>query len=166
MSKYRFLADTYETERLKVLSVWSMFDDRDLAVKPHATRGRNALEHMAHQCISEYNWFRNMFGIDTGGSPVPSPESRAGFAECYARDSATRLAALREKDDAWWETEVAFFDVPRTRAWIMVRRIAHTAHHRGQQTFLLRMLGRDVLSTYGPTEDTGDRVIYKNNPFL
>jgi hypothetical protein len=37
----------------------------------------------------------------------------------------------------------------------MVRRIAHTAHHRGQQTAMLRMLDRDVWSTYGPTADTG-----------
>ena len=49
----------------------------------------------------------------------------------------------------------AFFGVPRSRAWIMVRRIAHTSHHRGQQMALLRMLNREVYSTYGPTADTG-----------
>ncbi|MFL5496629.1 MAG: DinB family protein, partial [Gemmatimonadales bacterium] len=32
----------------------------------------------------------------------------------------------------------------RSRAWILVRRIAHTAHHRGQQTILLRQLGREL----------------------
>jgi hypothetical protein len=37
----------------------------------------------------------------------------------------------------------------------MVRRIAHTAHHRGQQTAMLRMLNRDLHSTYGPSADTG-----------
>ena len=37
----------------------------------------------------------------------------------------------------------------------MVRRIAHTSHHRGQQMAMLRMLGRDVHSNYGPTSDTG-----------
>ena len=37
----------------------------------------------------------------------------------------------------------------------MVRRIAHTAHHRGQQMAMLRMLGRDLHSNYGPTADTG-----------
>jgi hypothetical protein len=62
---------------------------------------------------------------------------------------------MRTKPDAWWEEEVAFFEVTRTRAWIVTRRIAHTAHHRGQQTALLRMLGRDLHSTYGPTADTG-----------
>ncbi len=37
----------------------------------------------------------------------------------------------------------------------MTRRIAHTAHHRGQLLGLLRMLGRDLYSNYGPTADTG-----------
>jgi hypothetical protein len=48
-----------------------------------------------------------------------------------------------------------FFEVSRSRAWIVTRRIAHTAHHRGQQTAMLRMLERDLHSTYGPTADTG-----------
>jgi hypothetical protein len=37
----------------------------------------------------------------------------------------------------------------------MVRRVAHTSHHRGQLMAMLRMLGRDVHSNYGPTADTG-----------
>jgi len=37
----------------------------------------------------------------------------------------------------------------------MVRRIAHTAHHRAEQTTLLRLLGRQVWSVYGPAVDTG-----------
>jgi hypothetical protein len=73
----------------------------------------------------------------------------------YAEDSAKRLAALRAKEEAWWESETKFFDVPRSRAWVMVRRIAHTAHHRGQQMAMLRMLGGDLHSSYGPTADTG-----------
>ena len=43
----------------------------------------------------------------------------------------------------------------RSRAWVLTRRIAHSAHHRGQLTYLLRMLDRDLHSTYGPTADTG-----------
>jgi DinB family len=37
----------------------------------------------------------------------------------------------------------------------MVRRIAHTAHHRAEMTTLLRLLGRQVHSVYGPSIDTG-----------
>jgi uncharacterized damage-inducible protein DinB len=165
--RYQFLVDTYETERLKVLSVWGMFRDDDLLFRPHPTdpRGRSFLEQMQHQCLSENAWFCNMLGIDVGAPPMPPAESRLGFVLQYSDDSAKRLEVLRSKtDDAWWEQEVAFFDVQRSRAWIFVRRIAHTSHHRGQQMAMLRMLGRDVFSNYGPTADTGEKVIYKPLP--
>jgi uncharacterized damage-inducible protein DinB len=164
--RYSFLTDTYETERLKVLGVWGMFTDDDLLYRPHPsdTRGRSFLEQMQHQCLSENAWFCSMLGIDVGAPPLPPEETRLGFVLQYDTDSLKRLGVLRSKDETWWEEEVAFFDVQRSRAWIMVRRIAHTSHHRGQQMAMLRMLGRDVYSNYGPTADTGKRVIYKLLP--
>jgi len=121
--RYRFLVDTYETERLKVLSVWGMFRDEDLPFRPHPadTRGRSFLEQMQHQCLSENAWFCNMLGIDVGAPPLPSEETRLGFVLQYREDSSKRLAALRTKNESWWEEEVAFFDVRRSRAWIMGR---------------------------------------------
>lgn len=62
---------------------------------------------------------------------------------------------LQSSDEAWWEAETKFFDVARSRAWVMTRRVAHTAHHRGQLMAMLRMLRRELHSTYGPTADTG-----------
>jgi hypothetical protein len=46
MPRYDFLIDTYRTEIDKVVSVWAMFDDADLALRPHPTdpRGRSLLE--------------------------------------------------------------------------------------------------------------------------
>ena len=154
---YEFLVDTYATERLKTLSVWSMFADEDLSFRPPPAdgRGRSVVEQMVHQCVSEDLWFRNMLAIDVAAPPLPNQETRLGFIERYAEDSARRLAVLKEQGQSWWEAEVAFFEVGRSRAWIFVRRIAHSAHHRGQQTAMLRMLGRDLHSTYGPTADTG-----------
>jgi hypothetical protein len=96
-----------------------------------------------------------MLGIDVAAPPLPQPETRIGFLKRYAEDSRKRLAALREKDERWWEEPTTFFDVERSRAWVMTRRLTHTSHHRGQQMAMLRMLGRDLHSTYGPTADTG-----------
>jgi hypothetical protein len=110
---------------------------------------------MVHQCVSENLWFVNMLGIDVNAPPLPVKETRIEFMKRYAEDSGKRLAGLRTKDDSWWESETKFFDVPRSRAWVLVRRIAHTAHHRGQQMAMLRMLGRALHSNYGPTADTG-----------
>jgi uncharacterized damage-inducible protein DinB len=158
--RYEFLIDTYETERIKVISAWSMFADEDLPLRPHPTdkRGRSVREHMVHQCVSEDSWFRTMLDIDVGAPPLPKEETRLEFMRRYAEDSGKRLAALREKNETWWEGQTTFFDVPRSRAWVLTRRIAHTAHHRGQQLALLRIRGRDVHSNYGPTADTGGLV--------
>ncbi len=154
---YDFLVESYATERLKTLAVWSLFRDEDLPVRPHPTdpRGRSVREQMVHQCQSENLWFKGMLGIDVAAPPLPEQEERALFLERYAADSARRLEALRSGDAAWWEAEVPFFDVHRSRAWVLVRRIAHSAHHRGQLTTMLRQLGRELWSTYGPTADTG-----------
>ena len=154
---YDFLIDAYATERLKVLSVWSEFADDDLPVRPNAgdARGRSVLEHMVHQCVSEDTWFRTMLGIDVEAAPLPEREVRIAFIDRYAEHSGMRLERLRHTDETWWQTEATFFDVRRSRAWIMLRRLTHTAHHRGQQMAMLRMLGRDLHSTYGPTADTG-----------
>jgi uncharacterized damage-inducible protein DinB len=155
--KYDFLVETYDTERIKVVSVWSEFKDEDLPVRfrPDDPRGSSVHEQMVHQCISEDVWFRTMLGIDVGAPPLPTPETRIEFVKRYAEDSGKRIAALREKNDAWWEGEINFFDVRRPRTWVMVRRLTHTSHHRGQQLAMLRMLGRDLHSNYGPTADTG-----------
>lgn len=155
--RYLFLVETYATERLKVLSVWSEFRDSDLPVRPREgdPRGRSVHEQMVHQCVSEDLWFRNMLGIDVGAPPLPAQESRMEFIRRYADDSGKRLVALRDKTESWWEEEVPFFDVRRSRAWVMVRRMTHTSHHRGQLMAMLRMLGRELHSNYGPTADTG-----------
>src|SRR5215203_423926 len=155
--KYDFLVETYETERVKVVSVWSEFADEDLPVRPCQSdpRGRSVHEQMVHQCVSEDLWFRNMLGIDVEAPPLPQQETRLEFMKRYAEDSAKRLAALHEKGEPWWEEETQFFDVRHSRAWVMTRRLTHTSHHRGQLMAMLRMLRRDLHSTYGPTADTG-----------
>ena len=154
---FDFLVETYATERIKVLGVWSEFHDADLPVRPREgdPRGRSVREQMVHQCVSENLWFMGMLGIDVGAPPLPAEETRLEFIKRYAEDSGKRLAALQSKGEAWWESQTKFFDVQRSRAWVMVRRIAHTAHHRGQQMAMLRMLGRELHSNYGPTADTG-----------
>jgi len=155
--EYDFLVETYETERIKVVSVWSEFRDEDLPFRPREadSRGRSVHEQMVHQCMSEDLWFRTMLGIDVSAPPLPARETRLEFMKRYAEDSAKRLAELRTKDEHWWESEADFFNVKRSRAWVMTRRLTHTSHHRGQQMAMLRMLGRDVHSNYGPTADTG-----------
>jgi hypothetical protein len=110
---------------------------------------------MVHQCVSEDTWFRNMLGIDVAAPPLPEHETRLEFIRRYAEDSGRRLERLQSTDEQWWEEITHFFDVRRSRAWVMTRRLTHTSHHRGQQMAMLRMVGRELHSNYGPTADTG-----------
>src|SRR5260370_11125976 len=154
--RYELLIETYDTERIKVISAWSMFTDQDLPVRPHLvdTRGRSVHEHMVHQCVSEDTWFRTMLDIDIGAPPLPNEEVRLEFMRRYEEASGKRLNALRDKDEEWWEGETTFFDVRRSVTWVMTRRLTHTAHHRGQLLALLRMHRREEQSKYCPSADT------------
>lgn len=154
MHRYDFLLDTYETERVKTLAVWSLIQEGDMNFRPEP-RARTPREHMVHQCVSEETWMKNMLGIETGQATLPEREVRLEFMKRYAEASARRLVLMRAKPESWFEELARFFDVERSRAWILMRRIAHSAHHRGQLTAYLRFLGRELYSTYGPTADTG-----------
>jgi uncharacterized damage-inducible protein DinB len=157
---WRFFTDSYDSERLKTLTVWSVFRDDDLNLRC-AERARTPLEHMVHQCMSEDTWMRTMLGLETPLAILPPHETRLAFLLHYAAASSLRLALLREMPAGWWTGETRFFDVERTRAWVFLRRIAHSAHHRGQLTLLLRLLGRPVYSTYGPSADTGGLLMHR-----
>src|SRR5262249_23107582 len=77
VSRYQFLIETYRTERLKTLSVWSQIPDARLSWRPEP-RGRTPLEHMVHQCLSEHAWMSSMLGINVATPVLPDPETRLG----------------------------------------------------------------------------------------
>jgi uncharacterized damage-inducible protein DinB len=134
---------------LKTLpKVWAMFRDSEMPWRPHE-RARSVHEQMVHQCVSEDYWMKNFLGIDLGEPALPGAETRLEFMKKYAASSAARLQKLEAMPDAWFEENGPFFDVSRSRAWILVRRFTHSAHHRGQLTTYLRVLGHALYSTYG-----------------
>ncbi len=159
MSKYSFLVDTYETEILKTAGTWETFPEDCMEFRP-TPKARTVLEQFEHQLKSEGAWMREMLEIDVG-EILPSEYTKRNFIEKYRADATKRLAILRDKSDPWWEETTKFFDVPRSRAWIMVRRMNHSTHHRGQLVVYLRLLEQRVTSVYGPTADTDGKVIYR-----
>jgi uncharacterized damage-inducible protein DinB len=154
MSRYDFLVESYRTERLKTLSVWSQIPDARMTFRPEP-RARTPLEHMVHQCVSEDTWMRTMLGVTVSLPALPQQETRPAFLQHYAAASGERLAQIESQPDAWFEAETTFFDVKRSKAWVLTRRLTHSAHHRGQLTVYLRVWGQALYSTYGPTADTG-----------
>src|SRR5262245_15773504 len=120
MSSFDFLVETYRTERLKTLGVWSQVPDERMRFRPEP-RARTPLEHMVHQCVSEDTWMKNMLGIAASRAALPAEETRAAFIEHYGACSAERLTILRQQPDDWYAGETVFFDVPRSRAWVLTR---------------------------------------------
>ena len=155
---YEFLLETYETEILKIVGTWAAFPESAMEFRP-APKSRSVVEQMEHQVQSEGRWMKTMLEIDTG-DPNPRERTQKVFIEKYREDATRRLEILRKRPEAWWEETANFFDVVRSRAWIMTRRISHSSHHRGQLIVYLRVLGLRVPSVYGPTADTDGKVIY------
>src|SRR5712691_3617589 len=87
MTRYSFLTETYATERQKILGVWAMFHDKEMAWRPER-HARSVHEQMVHQCVSEDNWMKNFLGIDTSGKPLPDLETRMDFMKKYAAASS------------------------------------------------------------------------------
>jgi hypothetical protein len=116
--RYEFLVETYATERGRVVSAGSEFRDEDLPVRRREgdPRGRSVHQQMGRQCVNEDLWFRNMRAIDVSAPPLPKQKTRFEFMKCYAEDSGKRLA-LQEEHAAWWEEDVKFLDVRRSRSW-------------------------------------------------
>src|SRR5215831_2707242 len=102
---YDFLIDTYRTERLKILSVWSQVPDAQMAFRPEP-RARSPHEHMVHQCMSEDAWMTGILGIRISRPVLPERETRLNFLNHYAACSADRLAALESQPDAWFGESV------------------------------------------------------------
>jgi uncharacterized damage-inducible protein DinB len=156
---YSFLVDTYETEILKITGAWEAFPEGAMSFRP-AEKSRTVLEQFEHQIKSEGGWMRDMLGVDVGDF-LPKEQTKRAYIEKYRSDAQKRLTILRAKQDPWWQEDTKFFDVPRSRAWVLVRRMNHATHHRGQLVVYLRLLEQRVPSIYGPTADTGGKVIYK-----
>lgn len=151
---FQHLLDTYVSESNKVASTWKRFTDSDLPYKPHP-RSTTVAEILRHQLLSERRFFGEFLG-------TPEPAPGEVLPESFTVELATnrfielvlpRLDFFAAQTEDWWLKTVPFFDVPRQRIWIFWRRVLHTAHHRTQLTVFLRMLDRDVPSTYGPTAD-------------
>ena len=146
--------DTYASETNKVISVWAAFADSDLGYRPH-TSSTSVADIMKHQLLSERRFFAEFLGVPEvpAEQVLPRQLSVEAFRQRMLELAGPRLAFMADRDQEWWQTVVPFFDTRRERIWIFWRRVLHTAHHRTQLTGYLRLLGKPVPATYGPTAD-------------
>jgi uncharacterized damage-inducible protein DinB len=148
------LLDTYASETSKVFSVWRQFSDEHLSFRPHA-RSSSVLDILKHQLLSERRFFGEFLGMPepSASEVLPQQISISACAGRLVELARPRLGFLAMQTEHWWLERVTFFDVERERIWIFWRRVLHTAHHRTQLTVYLRLLGKMVPATYGPTAD-------------
>jgi uncharacterized damage-inducible protein DinB len=151
---FQHLLDTYASETNKVVSVWRELTPEDFPFRPHP-RSSSVEDIMKHQLLSERRFFGEFMGLPEPppAQILPQPGSPESLARRLLQLARPRLDYLALKDETWWLEMTPFFDVQRQRIWIFWRRVLHTAHHRTQLTVYLRLLGRSVPSTYGPTAD-------------
>jgi uncharacterized damage-inducible protein DinB len=83
--------------------------------------------------------------------PNPAQRIKEEFIEKYRADATRELEILRAQSDEWWHENTQFFDVTRTRAWVMTRRIAHSSHHLGQLVVYLQAGRRVRAVRHGPS---------------
>ncbi len=148
------LLDTYASETNKVISVWREFAVEEMLFRPHP-RSSTVLDILKHQLLSERRFFGEFLGTPElpASRILPEQETPEEYANRMRRLASPRLIFFARPDQSWWLEEVSFFDVRRERIWVFWRRVLHTAHHRTQLTVYLRLLGKSVPATYGPTAD-------------
>ena len=146
--------ETYASEIDKTATVFRQFAAADFPFRPHP-KSSTALEIFRHQLLSERRFFGEFLGSPEPdpASVLPAEETPEAFAARLEELARPRLAYLAGQTDAWWLEPRRFFDVERQRIWIFWRRVLHSAHHRTQLSVYLRLLGKPVVSTYGPTAD-------------
>ncbi|MBZ5726909.1 MAG: DinB family protein [Acidobacteriia bacterium] len=151
---FQHLVDTYASETNKTASLWRLFTAEDLLWRPHP-RSSTVEEIMKHQLLSERRFFSEFlsFPEPPAAEVLPAGRTPEAFTARLVELAIRRLAPLAARGEADWLQPVNFFGVKRERIWIFWRRVLHSAHHRTQLTVYLRLLGRAVPSTYGPTAD-------------
>ena len=151
---FQHLLNTYASETNKVFSVWLQFSDKDMSFRPH-DRSSTVTEIMKHQLLSERRFFGKFLGLPEPSESEILPDSQTpeAYAARLLQLARPRLNFISDKNEAWWLEQRPFFDVVRERIWIFWRRLLHTGHPRTQLTVYLRLLGKTVPSTYGPTAD-------------
>jgi uncharacterized damage-inducible protein DinB len=95
---------------------------------------------------------------DGGGHKWPDPNSREEYLQALEQSAADARAALKGTSEEHLKTHWKLLaggkvvaDTPRHE--MMRDTINHWAHHRGQMTVYLRLMGAKVPALYGPSAD-------------
>jgi len=151
---FQHLVDIYAGEINKVAHLWGLFGVPDLGFRPHP-RSSTVGEILKHELLSARRFFGEFLGSSEppAGEVLPKEETPLAYRLRMVELARARLTYIASRTEPWWLERARFFDVTRERIWIFWRRVLHTAHHRTQLGVYLRLLGKPLPPTYGPTAD-------------
>jgi len=95
---------------------------------------------------------------DGGGMQMPQPETSAEYLAALDKSAAAARQQLGATTEAHLQTRWKLLVGGKvvqdtTRLEMLTDTINHWAHHRGQMTVYLRLLGATVPALYGPSAD-------------
>ena len=143
---------TWDAENLLTLKALRAVPSKGLEFRPH--RLSRSLGELAWHLVESERWFCTE-AMKLPGRKVGAKAPATGGAIAAAREAthAELSAAVRKKGDAWLSAEVEFYGMKMTRAGIVSLMVRHDAHHRGQLSVYLRLVGAKVPGIYGPSAD-------------
>jgi uncharacterized damage-inducible protein DinB len=100
----------------------------------------------------------NELDIAGGGKDFPMPRTSQDLVAFHERSAAKARAALAATNDAFLQTPWRLLVggkvvMEKPRGVVITDSLMHMAHHRGQLTVYLRLLGQPVPAIYGPSAD-------------
>ena len=111
---------------------------------------------LAWHLVTSEQWFIDCF---LAGRKVPSeaaqrPPSLQEILQAYAAQHQTQSQQVRQAHEDTWTRTLDWFGQGLPAAMLLEGvMLRHAAHHRGQLTVYLRLLGAKVPSVYGPSAD-------------
>lgn len=156
------LLSVFDQEMTRTAAVLDAVPSGELSWAPHPrsfTLGRLAMHVAALPGWMAAFTSRDGYDMGAGGPGPPSPSSiddiREAFEEAAARGRAALCACDADALDAPWALRrdgAVVVHLTRATA-IQTFAFQHLAHHRGQLTVYLRLLGRAVPPLYGDSAD-------------
>jgi uncharacterized damage-inducible protein DinB len=132
--------------------------------KPHDRS--MAFGYLAHMVATMPSWMamgitQNELDVAPAGGSAMSREkleTSEALVKALDKSAGEARAALQGTNDEFlmtpWKLLARGQVVQETPRWVMIQdTLNHWAHHRGQMTVYLRLLGAKVPSTYGPSAD-------------
>ena len=92
--------------------------------------------------------------IDAPGEKDPMPASAAAIADAYEKCAPSVAQAIQSH---WTDDQlsgyISIYGQSWTRSNLLASLLAHSCHHRGQMTVLMRQAGLKVPGVYGPSKE-------------